>query len=35
MIKGRTVLTLWGGKVAYQHEPATSRWLAIEGLALK
>ncbi len=35
LIRGRTVLTLWGGKVAYQHEPATSRWLAIEGLALK
>jgi len=34
-IKGRTILTLCEGKVAYQFETATSRWLAIEGLALK
>lgn len=34
-IKGRTILTLCDGKVAHQFETATSRWLAIEGLALK
>lgn len=32
-IKGRTILTLCEGKIAYQFE--TCRWLAIEGLALK
>jgi dihydroorotase len=34
-IKGRTVLTLWGGKIAYQRDDAMERWTAIEGLALK
>jgi dihydroorotase-like cyclic amidohydrolase len=34
-IKGRTILTLCDGKVAYQFETATNRWIAIEGLALK
>ena len=34
-IKGRIVLTLCDGKVAHQFESATTRWLAIEGLALK
>jgi dihydroorotase len=35
LIKGRTMLTIYAGKIAHQHEPAMSRWLAIEGLALK
>ncbi len=35
IIKGRNILTLCDGKVAHQFETATSRWLAIEGLALK
>ena len=35
LIKGRTMLTIYAGKIAHQHEPAMNRWLAIEGLALK
>lgn len=35
LIKGRTMLTIYAGKIAHQHEPAMGRWLAIEGLALK
>ncbi len=34
-LTGRTLLTLCQGAVAFQHEPAMSRWVSIEGLALR
>jgi dihydroorotase len=34
-LKGRFVLTLVAGKLAYQYEPAMHRWLTVEGLVLK
>jgi len=34
-LKGRTLMTISQGRIAYQYEPAMSRWISIEGLALK